>query len=208
MIDALGEIVPAVSAAFSESLPYVSAFAAAATAAAAWAVYRDQSSPDVVVYVSQVSAGSSVVGLFIENIGKAPAYDLAFEVEGDLPMSDGMRDGVSTFLGHGISLLMPGARRGTFLGVAHELLSKEKDAEATVSVAFARRRGGRRVRASFPVDVLSFDRALLEKPSSLQKVEELAKQSKRAADELRAARRSMERMESKLEALLPSGKKE
>lgn len=146
MIDALGGIASAVSAAFSESLPYVSAFAALASAAVAWAVYRDQSSPDVVVYVSQVSAGSSVVGLFIENIGKAPAYDLAFEVEGDLPMSDGTRDDVSTFLGHGISLLMPGARRGAFLGGAHELLSAKKDAEAAVSVAFARRRGGRRVR--------------------------------------------------------------
>ena len=208
MIDALRGIVLAVSAAFSESLPYVSAFAAVASAAVAWAVYRDRSSPDVVVYVSQVSADSSVVGLFIENIGKAPAYDIAFEVEGDLPMSDGTRDGVSTFLGHGISLLMPGARRGAFLGGAHELLSAKKDVEAAVSVAFARRRGGRRVRASFPVDVLSFDRTLLEKPSSLQKVEELVKQSKRAADELRAARRSMDRMEGKLEALLPPGKKE
>lgn len=52
-------------------------------------------------------------------------------------------------------------------------------------------------------DVLSFDRALLEKLVSLQKVEELARQSKRAADE-RAARRSMERIEKRLGALLPA----
>ena len=110
----------------------------------------------------------------------------------------------AAFFGHGVSLLMPGARRGTYLGPARELLAARKDAEAVVSLEFARRRGGRRVRASFPADVLSFDRALLEKPLSLQKVEELARQSKRAADELRAARRSMERIEKRLGALLPA----
>ena len=204
MAEALEWILPAVSAAFTESLPFISTFAAVASVAVAWMVYRDQSSPDVVAYISQVSEGSSMVALFIENVGAAPAYDLAFDVEGELPMADGMRDGVAAFLGHGMSLLMPGARRGTFLGAAHELLAACRDAEATVSVAFASRRGGRRVRASFPADVLSFDYALLDKSLSLQKVEELARQSKRMADELRAARRSMERIEKRLEALLPA----
>lgn len=72
------------------------------------------------------------------------------------------------------------------------------------------RRGGRVVGVRLPPrgkaspGVLSFDRALLEKPVSLQKVEELARQPKRAADELRAARRSMERIEKRLGALLPA----
>ena len=204
MVEALEWILPAVSAAFTESLPLISTVAAVASVAVAWMVYRDQSSPDVVAYISQVSEGSSMAALFIENIGTAPAYDLAFEVKGNLPVSEGMREAVATFFGHGVSLLMPGARRGSYLGPAHELLAARKDVEAVVSLEFARRRGGRRVRASFPVDVLSFDCALLEKPVSLQKVEELARQSKRAADELCAARRSMERIEKRLGALLPA----
>lgn len=204
MAEALEWILPTVSAAFTESLPFISTVAAVASAAVAWMVYRDQSSPDVVAYISQVSEGSAAAALFIENIGTAPAYDLAFEVEGDLPVSEGACEAVAAFFGHGVSLLMPGARRGTYLGSARELLAARKDAEAVVSLEFACRRGGRRVRASFPADVPSFDRALLEKPVSLQKVEELARQSKRAADELRAARRSMERIEKGLGALLPA----
>lgn len=126
-----------------------------------------------------------MLALYVESIDAAPAYDVQFKVTGELPVSANCVDSISVFLEHGISLLMPGARRGSYLGVAHELIGVHSGAKAEISVSFARRRQGKRVLSKFPLDVISFNRSLLHTPLSLKRIEELVKQSKRMAGHFR-----------------------
>lgn len=194
----LVEVLASVPAALDTLLPYVSTFTAIVSVVVAWMVYRDQSSPDVVVHVAPATEGSAFVALYVENIGAAPAYDISFEVSGELPVSEQFRESNSMFLGHSISLLMPGARRGTYLGQGSELADAHRDSKALITVKFARRRGGKRISAEFPVDMLSFECALNHTPPAAQKLEIVANQSKRAANELNRMRRTLESMNETL----------
>lgn len=102
---------------------WVSIVATLVAAGAAWisyAVYRSQADPDIMVYVKADERRPSLINLVIRNTGKAPAYDVRFSSNLDIPAeaygldpSSGARHKKMTSgpLIHGIPYLPPNGRR-------------------------------------------------------------------------------------------------
>jgi hypothetical protein len=102
---------------------WVSTAATLVAAGAAWisyAVYRSQADPDVMVYVEADERRPSIFNLIIKNNGKAPAHDVMFSSDFEIPSeaygldpSGDVRHKKMTCgpLVHGIPYLPPNGRR-------------------------------------------------------------------------------------------------
>lgn len=83
-------------------------------------IYKDNSSPDIIVYLEQDKDAKTVINLVIKNIGKSPAKDVKFSTDKKLPqrayageLPPEMTEGA---LITGIPFLAPGASRVSMLG--------------------------------------------------------------------------------------------
>ncbi|HIS39916.1 MAG TPA: hypothetical protein IAC12_03625 [Candidatus Aphodovivens avistercoris] len=162
-------------------LGWVSALSAVAAAVGAIAsaviarkVYLSQTSPDVIVYVGVPVDGKGVMHLFVENIGNAPAWDTRIAL-GGVPMKDGSRPSLDGgALGNGIPFLPPGGKRVIPLDVSHEFVREMEGKSASAEVTFFRRKGGKSVSASFPIEGDSFKGSVIERTGRTVAIESVA----------------------------------
>lgn len=130
---------------------------AVASAIVAAVVYRSQTSPDVIAYVAPSRTDPSVALLYVENVGKAPAWDVRLEFV-DNPPADlpGYIDAVCAFMDGGVPFLPPGGMRHTPLGPFPEFCGAMGFRSVDVEVSWSARKGGRKVSARFPFEAASF----------------------------------------------------
>ncbi|WP_272668018.1 hypothetical protein [Providencia sp. PROV117] len=88
-------------------------------------IYKDNSSPDVIVYLELDKDAKTLLNLVIKNIGKSPAKNVTFKLDRKLPQfahsnsnAEEMIDGA---LFTGIPFLAPGASRVSMIGDYHGL---------------------------------------------------------------------------------------
>lgn len=150
---------------WAQVLTWISAFAAVAAAIGAiasavvsWRVYRSQTLPSVIVYV-EPDRDKGSIRLWIKNVGNGAAYDISFEVKGELPGLDRFDRG---YLGRlqkdGILVLAPGSSRDTAVGLMSDSVFSEYEGQCSVSVSYFAKRGrrGSRIEDEFPLDYGSF----------------------------------------------------
>ncbi|WP_245250775.1 hypothetical protein [Pantoea endophytica] len=83
-------------------------------------VYKENSSPDIIVYLEQDDQTRVILNLVIKNIGKSAARDIAFKTSKSLPSKafneDNIQDMNQGPLISGIPFLAPGSSRTLMLG--------------------------------------------------------------------------------------------
>lgn len=171
----VGQILSAVSEWGTFALSWVSGVAAVASGVVAYRVYRSQTSPDVIVYVDSDTRGSMMAALFVENIGSAPAFDVALSVSGDVAVgAEQGKETVSSFLSREVAMLPPGSRRGVYLGTFPSILSVAGVPTFDVTVRYSSRRGGTPSEASFPIELESFRECLVARTPVDRNLERIA----------------------------------
>lgn len=175
-------------------LSWVSGVAAVASGVIAWKVYRSQSSPDVIAYVDAAHEGSVTAALFVKNIGTAPAYDVAFSVDGTVPTEERFdKEAVDSFLSKEIPMLPPGSTRGTYLGVFHVLLKGPSASSADLTVRY-RDSKGRKYESVFPIEVDSFRSDLVQDQVIARKLGDVRGELSKVSKELKEIRGALEGM--------------
>lgn len=83
-------------------------------------IYKDNSSPDIIVYLEQDNDAKTIINLVIKNIGKSPAKDIKFSTDKKLPQRAYAGELPTEMTGGalitGIAFLAPGASRVSMLG--------------------------------------------------------------------------------------------
>jgi hypothetical protein len=151
-------------------LSIVATLVAAFAAFVGYAVYRQQSDPQVIVYAESDPQRQTVINLVVENIGNAPARDVTFTPSASLPASvwgvsaDKASEPETMDKGpliRGIPFLPPGGKRvvtwGQYGGLRHAL----GDAAITVTIEYSGQHlvlpWPHRLKGSCLLEVLSFE---------------------------------------------------
>lgn len=155
-----------------------SAVAAAMSARTAKRAFERQASPDVIVYVGNAPNGSLVAYLYVENIGNAPAYDVSFEVDRHICMSDVSAEILERgHFGNGIPFFPPSGKRQTALE-SFRVFTRDMGASvAQVKVSYYSRpkKEGKRFEATFPIEGVSFLGDMLDDPKDVLQLKRIAK---------------------------------
>ena len=113
---------------------------AVASSLISYLVYKESSSPDVIVYLEQDKDARSILNLVIKNIGKSAAKDITFKSSRPLPQhafsgekSQEMHEGP---LISGIPFLAPGASRTLMLGNYAGLKEWIEDYKVQIDIEF------------------------------------------------------------------------
>ncbi|CAX61481.1 Putative phage-related protein [Erwinia billingiae Eb661] len=113
---------------------------AIASSLISYLVYKENSSPDIIVYIEQDKHAPTVLNLVIKNIGKSAAKDITFEASEKLPQkaffgekSKVMYEGP---LISGIPFLAPDVSRISMLGNYAGLSEWFKEKKITVDITF------------------------------------------------------------------------
>lgn len=111
------------------TIALIAALSAAVSARMAHLVYRDSCTPYIVVYTE---CKNRIVYLVVENIGEAPALDVAMVIDGGnlspVPQLQSKID--ESFVGKGLKVLMPGSYRTTALAQASDYIGEEYENRA------------------------------------------------------------------------------
>ena len=135
----------------------LAAFSACISAAVAVAVYRSQNTPNVIAYVAEKHDDPDIAILYVENIGKAPAYDVRLLFEDNPPVNlPSFLTTVCLFMDNGIPFLPPGGKRSTPLGTFVEFCDSMSYKTAAMNVSWSIRSNGKRITASYPFEAYSF----------------------------------------------------
>ena len=175
----------------------ISCVAAVASVTVAWMVYRSQTSPEIIVYVEPISDGSQIAGLFLKNIGNAPAFNVCLSVQGRIPSADQIdAEELDAFLNRTIPMLPPGSRRGTYIGAFHVLLAPEHIDDALVTVNCVDS-GRNKYSWEYPVGVESFRGDILATPIVAQKLSGIESGIVKLTREVRQTRNAIEKAAEK-----------
>ena len=135
-------------------------------ATVSYLVYRTQADPEVIVYVAPDDRRQMIMVLVIENIGRAPARDVTFQLSEPIPdeayggekeLPEHMASGP---LVHGIPFLPPGGKRvltwGTYQGLRGAMGGRTVSVTARYLSHHIGRPGRIRHETTCPLEVRSF----------------------------------------------------
>ncbi len=103
-------------------------------------IYKENSNPDIIVYLEQDEDAKTIINLVIKNIGKSPARDITFSLNKKLPQrayaADHSSEMTEGALITGIPFLAPGASRESMLGNYQGLQNWLKGETVSVNTKF------------------------------------------------------------------------
>ena len=167
-------------------------------AVVSYLVYKSQTDPEVIVYPQGDEKRARIINLVIENVGRAPAYDVTFTSSNELPWkafafdendppAEAMTAGP---LISGIPLLPPGGKRVITWGLYFGLNRALEGGTVMVTAAFYGRHFGipwqRRHEATSPVEVFSFAGTDASDSNYLKHISEEVKKLVNVAERLAA----------------------
>ena len=135
----------------------IATIAASLSACAAVKTYLSQSTPNVIAYVAPSKNNPLVALLYIENIGKAPAYDVSMRFAKNPPFE--LRHYIELacrFLDSGIPFLPPGGMRYTIIGPFADFIDTMGYTQTEIELTWTAKPFKRKETAIFPFEAMSF----------------------------------------------------
>ncbi|MGP2948266.1 hypothetical protein [Serratia nevei] len=130
-------------------------------------VYKENTSPDVIVYLEQNSDAKTILDIVIENIGKSAARDISFNLNKQLVQNafrgDTKGEMSAGALITGIPFLAPGSSRvsmfGDYHGISNFLGNEKVKVTTTFRKANGRKLFSRKITSESYIEIQSFARA-------------------------------------------------
>ncbi|NMP26017.1 hypothetical protein GW590_03905 [Rahnella sp. SAP-1] len=133
------------------------------SSAISYLVYKDSTSPDVIVYLEQNNDAKTILNIVIKNIGKSAAKDVKFSFDRLLPHrafhGDARTDMKDSAFITGIPFLAPGSSRvfmfGDFKGIKNFIGDEKIKVTTTFSKANSRNPLSRKIVNESYIEILS-----------------------------------------------------
>ncbi|WP_416260767.1 hypothetical protein [Gibbsiella quercinecans] len=129
-----------------------------------YAIYADNSNPEIIVYLEQDKDVKQVLNLVIKNIGKGAAHEIKFNIRGKIPQramtNSDIQEMTQGALITGIPFLAPSSDRSMMFGKFHELRKWFGNEKVRIDITYRRSKNiflySKELKSSSYMEVFSF----------------------------------------------------